>query len=122
MKRTNQKLFQKRQCLLEQMMALQLLVQGSYLERFSSCSRPNCSCHKGRKHGPRSYLVVYEGKKQRQVYVPQAQREPIREGIRQHEELRAIVKEITRINLRLMRARALAASEPTPRKGGKRHE
>jgi hypothetical protein len=122
MNQTNRKLIQKRQVLLERLAALQLLVQGSYLERFSSCSRPNCSCHNGRKHGPRSYLVVYEGKKQRQIYVPQAQRKPIQEGIRQHEELRALVKEITRINVRLMRERALAASELTPRKGGKRHE
>jgi hypothetical protein len=122
MNQTTRKLIQKRQVLLERLAALQLLVQGSYLERFSSCSRPNCSCHKGSKHGPRSYLVVYEGKKQRQVYVPQAQRKSIQEGIRQHEDLRVIVKEITRINVRLMRERALAASEPTPRKGGKRHE
>ena len=58
MNQTNRKLIQKRQTLLERLAALQLLAQGSYLERFSSCSRPNCSCHKGRKHGPRSYLVV----------------------------------------------------------------
>jgi hypothetical protein len=66
--------------------------------------------------------VVYEGKKQRQVYVPQAQRDLIREGIRQHEELRAIVKEITRINVQLMRARTLATSKPAPPKRGNRHE
>ena len=122
MNQTTRKLIQKRQVLLERLAALQLLVQGSYLERFSSCSRPNCSCHKGSKHGPRSYLVLYEGKKQRQVYVPQAQRKPIQEGIRQHEDLRAIVKEITRINVRLMRARALAELTPRKGKGGKRHE
>jgi hypothetical protein len=45
---------------------------------------------------------------------------PIQEGIRQHEELRALVKEITRINVRLMRART-GGLELTPRKG-KRHE
>jgi hypothetical protein len=122
MNQTTRKLIQKRQVLLERLAALRLLVQGSYLERFSSCSRPNCSCHNGKKHGPRSYLVVYEGKKQRQIYIPQEQRKPIQEGIRQHEDLRAIVKEITRINVRLMRDRALATSGPTPRKGGKRHE
>lgn len=122
MNQTTRKLIQKRHVLLKRLAALQLLVQGSYLERFSSCSRPNCSCHNGKKHGPRSYLVVYEGKKQRQIYIPQEQCKPIQEGIRQHEELRAIVKEITRINVRLMRDRALATSEPTPRKGGKRHE
>lgn len=122
MNQTTRKLLRKREALFERLAALQILVHGSYLERFSSCSRPTCSCHKGRKHGPRSYLVVYEGKKQRQIYVPQEQRRPIQEGIRQHEELRAIVKEITRINVRLMRRRALAASEPAPRTGGKRYE
>ncbi len=122
MKRTDRALIRKRQVLLERLAALPLLVHGSYLERFSSCSRPNCRCHKGKRHGPRSYLVVYEGKKQRQVYVPQAQRDLIREGISQHEELRAIVKEITRINVQLMRARTLATSMPAPPKRGNRYE
>lgn len=118
----NQTLLRKRQVLLERMARLSWLVHGSYLERFSVCTRPQCACRRGQRHGPRSYVVVYRGKKQRQVYVPQAQREAIRQGIRQDQQLRALVQEITRLNLQLMRAGALLASAPPLRKKGARHE
>jgi len=122
MKQIEKKLWKKKQVLLEQMGSLSLMVQGSYLERFSVCSRPNCACHRGQKHGPRYYLVVYHDKKQRQVYVPQAQRDVILQGLNQHEQLLAIVKQITRINLELMRAGRLTESAAPPRKKGARHE
>jgi len=122
MKQTEQKLLRKRQVLLEQMASLPLMVQGSYLERWNVCTRANCACHRGQKHGPRSYLVIYQDHKQRQVYVPQAQREAVLRGISQHQQLLAIVKEITRINLQLMRAGKMIEAGPRPRKKGARHE
>ena len=122
MKQPEEKLLKRRHALLEQMASLSLVVQGSYLERFSVCARPNCACHKGKKHGPRSYLVVYQDKKQRQVYVPQAQRDLILLGLDQHRQILDIVKEITRINLQLMRMRQLNETVATPLKKGERHE
>ena len=115
------KLLQERAILLERLAGLSLVIRGSYLERYTTCTRRNCACHKGRKHGPRSYVVVYHNKKQRQVYVPQAKRRLIREGIRQHGQLIALVKEITGINLRLMRTGTLLKSVTPHGKGGKPH-
>lgn len=122
MKKSLQKLLEKRRRILEELAALPLLVHGSYLERFSTCARKQCACHQGRKHGPRAYLVVYRDKKQRQAYVPQAQQEAIKQGIRQHQRLMAIVQQITDINLKLMRAGVLDESCPATPRGGKRHE
>ena len=119
MNKREKRRLRRRQVLMERMAQLSLLLRGSFLERFSACTRKNCACHQGQKHGPRSYLVVYRERKQRQVYVPQSQREAVRQGLRQHVQLRALVQEITRLNLQLMRAGALAAA---PRKGGRRHE
>jgi len=95
---------------LKRLAKLDGLVQGSYLERFSTCTRRNCACHRGHKHGPRYYLVVYQNKKQRQIYIPLAERDAIARGVKQYEELRAAVQVVTRLNLTLMRQGTLGAS------------
>jgi hypothetical protein len=116
------KLVQKRQRLLEELAELSLLLHASYLERFSTCMRPHCECHEGKKHGPRCYLAVYRDRKQRQVYVPQPQWDAVQQGLRQYQKLEEIVQAITDINLQLMRAGHLGISEAKTRKGGMRHE
>jgi len=118
---SERKLLQKRQRLLAQITELNLLLNASYLERFSTCVRPQCECHKGKKHGPRAYLSVYREKRQRQVYVPQPQHDTVQLGLRQYQQLQEIVKAITDINLQLMRAGRLSETGEQ-QKGGKRHE
>lgn len=118
MKQTKQNLLNKRKVLLKRLEQLSLLIHGSYLERFSTCVRKNCACHQGNKHGPRSYVVRYDRKRQRQVYVPQSQRQAIRRGVRQHEKLLDAVNEITAVNIQLMRMGELAAlSLPKGKRG-----
>jgi hypothetical protein len=102
---------QRRERLLAQLGKLSLLLHGSYLERFSACARPTCACHDGRKHGPRSYLVIYRRKRQRQVYIPEAQRRAVRRGLRQYQELGKIVQQLTDLNLRLLRTERATARE-----------
>jgi|CXWL01.1.fsa_nt_gi hypothetical protein len=122
MSQSQGKLIQKRQRLLEELANLSLLLHASYLERFSTCARPNCKCHKGKKHGPRAYLAVYRDKKQRQLYVPQPERDAVVQGLRQYRKLEEMVQAITDINLQLMRAGHLGISQTKARKGGARHE
>jgi hypothetical protein len=104
------RLLERRDRLLQKLAALTLLVHGSYIERFSTCSRKHCPCHQGVKHGPRSYVVIYRDARQRQVYVPQEQVRAIRQGLRQDEKAVELLRKITDINLALMRAGALTAS------------
>ena len=122
MNSSERKLLRKRQGLLKQLMELNLVLNASYLERFSTCMRPQCKCHKGKKHGPRAYLAVYRDKRQRQVYVPQPQRDMVQLGLRQYQRLQEIVQAITDINLQLMRAGRLGETVKQTTKGGKRHE
>jgi len=111
------KLLEKRTRLLEKLAALHLMVHGSYIERFSTCARKNCACHRGDKHGPRSYVVLYRDAQQRQVYVPQEQVRAVQRGLQQDEQAAGLLRQITDVNLALMRAGALeATSHPT--KGG----
>ena len=119
---SERKLLQKRQALLAQITELNLLLNASYLERFSTCVRPQCECHKGKKHGPRAYLSVYREKKQHQVYVPQPQRDAVQLGLRQYQRLQEIVQAITDINLQLMRAGHLGETGEQTTKGSKRNE
>jgi len=93
----------EREKLLREMSEFQWLVRGTYLERFSTCSRPNCACHRGRRHGPRSYVVVTREKRQRQIYIPKKRVEALRRGIAQYRRLLEIVDRITSIDLELMR-------------------
>jgi len=79
------------------------ILHGTYLERFSTCSRAGCLCHEGRQHGPRAYVVVRAGRTQRQHYIPQRQIEAVRKAIAQYHRLMALVDRISTINLQLMR-------------------
>tara|TARA_B100000609_G_C17175781_1_gene414212 strand:+ start:79 stop:441 length:363 start_codon:yes stop_codon:yes gene_type:complete len=106
----NRKLVERRQRLLQELASLTLLTHGSYVERFSTCARKNCACHEGKKHGPRSYVVVYRDGKQRQVYVPKDELKLVRKGLRQHERAMKLVRQITDINLKLMREGLLEES------------
>lgn len=105
-----QKLISRRRRLLNRLAGLNLLTHGSYLERYSTCVRESCACHQGKKHGPRSYVVVYRDGRQRQVYVPKDQVAVIRKGLQQHERALDLLRQVTDINLKLMREGVLEES------------
>lgn len=96
-------LLDERELLLAEMAGLSLLLHGSWLERYSTCSRPGCACHQGHRHGPRRYLVVNEGGRQRQRYIPARLESVVHKGLAQHHRLQQIVARLTQINLDLMR-------------------
>lgn len=89
--------------LLAEMGTLSRLLRGSWIERYSVCSRADCKCHRGERHGPRRYLVVNEFGCRRQKYVPNSWVEAALEGRDQYRRLQEIVGRITDINLALMK-------------------
>jgi len=93
----------QRDALLAEMASLRGLLNGSLVQRFSTCSRKNCACHSGKRHGPRLYLAVTGEGGQRQSYIPAACIARAAEGTAQGRRLRAIVRELTALNLRLLR-------------------
>jgi hypothetical protein len=105
-------LLNQRRRLLNHLAELPLLLHGSCFERFSTCARPNCPCHDGQKHGPRSYLVVYRDKTQHQVYLPLSQIKAARRGIAHYQRLLKIVAQLTTLNVQLLRGEVLADQEP----------
>lgn len=104
MSNTNvEELLSERATLLVELGTLSQMLHGSWVERYSVCSRKNCKCHRGERHGPRHYLVVRENGGQRQKYVPNSQVEAARAGLSEYHRLNKIVDRITRINLALMK-------------------
>ena len=100
---TEKELQKERAGLLAELATLSRLLHGSWVERYSVCSRPNCKCRRGERHGPRHYLVVNEAGRQRQKYVANSQVKAALEGLAQHRRLRQIVDRITQLNLNLMK-------------------
>lgn len=96
-------LIAERDQLLLEITSLTQLLHGSFVERYSLCSRPGCKCHQGERHGPRRYLVVYEDGHQRQKYVPNACVEAVLEGLAQDRRLRGIVTRLTLLNLAIIK-------------------
>ena len=101
--KTLKKLLDERARLLAELGSLSHMLHGSWVERFSICSRPGCRCHKGQRHGPRHYLVVRESGRQRQKYVPNSQAAAAQTGLAEYRRVREIVDRITHINLTLMK-------------------
>ncbi len=93
----------QRQELLEELPSLAGVIKGSLFERFSTCCRPHCACHEGKRHGPRCYLGLTKAQHQKQRYVRKRDVAAVRGGVRQYHRLLEIAERITAINLELMR-------------------
>ena len=102
-KSKNKALLRERQKLLQELSSLSILIRGSMFQRFSTCSRPNCVCRNGKRHGPRTYVAITLKNVQKQYYVQKEQVKVVRDSIKQHHRLLKIAERITVINLELMR-------------------
>jgi len=101
--KTVKKLQGERDSLVTELSTMKSILHGSWVERFSVCSRPGCRCHSGERHGPRHYLVIHEDGRQRQKYIPKSQVLAAQSGLVAYHRLRDIVNRITQINLALMK-------------------
>jgi len=104
--KTIKKLLNERTRLLTELGTLSHILHGSWVERFSVCSRSNCKCHKGQKHGPRHYLVINNDGKQRQKYIPISQVTAAQAGRAEYNRACEIIDRITNINIELMKENA----------------
>jgi hypothetical protein len=69
-------------------------------------SRPDCVCHRGKKHGPRYHLTVIEDGKQRQHYIRLSQKEQALQGLEHNRIIEDILQEIPWVNLEFMKEEA----------------
>ena len=96
-------LIRKRAKLIAEMEKLSQLLHGSWVKRYSVCSRPGCKCHQGKRHGPRYYLVINEKGRQRQKYISNSLVQTALTGLAQYRRLQEIVDKLTLINMKMMK-------------------
>lgn len=98
-----EKLLQRRKELARELSLHTGVLHGTWVERYTVCSRKNCKCHRGEKHGPRYHLAVMEDGKQRQHYIRMANKELAMKGLEHDRRIEQILQEMTKINLELMK-------------------
>lgn len=109
-KASTRELKRERERLLKSLIEFRQAIRGAILVRFSTCSRPNCACHEGKRHGPRTYVVASVRGRQRQCYVPKSQVAAVHDAVKQYHKLIHTVDRIAAINRELMRRQALEES------------
>ena len=99
---TPQQLLAERSALLAELARLPHVVHGSIVERYTVCSRANCKCHQGQKHGQVMCIVVNENGKQRQKYIPKEMRELAVQYVDEYKRALTLLDRISAINVQLL--------------------
>ena len=74
------------------------IIRGSLAVRERTCGKPGCRCvTKGKKHSA-LYLVLSEEGKYRQIFVPKAFQEIVRQWVESYAEARALLEEISKLH------------------------
>jgi hypothetical protein len=79
-------------------------LRGTLSERFSKCGKPNCHCAQGEGH-PSVYLVQSHAGKTRQICVPKALLDPVREAVAQYQEIQRLLDEVSELEWKRFIAR-----------------
>ena len=82
-------------------------LRGVLLSEGRRCSSEGCRCRRGELHGPYTYLAIYADGRSRTIYVPQASQAACEASVEVTQRNEALLAEISRINLELLRRRAL---------------
>lgn len=80
------------------------LMHGTLIRRQRLCGKPNCRCTRGHKHEG-LYVVVTEGGKPSQLYVPPQWEQIVRRWIDEYQKARQLMEEISRMHWQKVRKR-----------------
>lgn len=80
---------------------------GSLVRQGRRCSSSGCRCRRGDLHGPYLYLALYAAGRKRTLYVPEALAAVVDEHVGMTQRNEAALEQIARINVELLRRRAL---------------
>jgi hypothetical protein len=96
---------QRKAALLRQLDVAPALIRASFVERFTTCGKPNCACATGAKHGPFYYLMAHLGPGHiRKILLKNpAQQAVIRDAVTAYQEHGERLEELSQINLELFR-------------------
>ena len=89
---------------LAQLASGQGLLRGTILERFRTCGNPRCKCARGQKHRAVCLLLRQDGRL-RQLYVPRAYEERVRQWVANHQELKKLIAQLSDVYWHKVRQR-----------------
>ena len=96
---------QRKFALLRQLAVPSDLLRASYVERFTTCGKPNCACVDGQRHGPFFYLTanLAPGHIAKLLLKTPAQQQAAQKGVRGYQEHWERLEELSQINAELLR-------------------
>ncbi len=81
------------------------VIRGSLAVRERTCGKPGCRCvTQGKKHSA-LYLVVSEEGEYRQIFVPKAFEDLVRQWVEEYADVRALLEEISKLHHEKLRKR-----------------
>jgi hypothetical protein len=106
LRRTSTLVLRKRKAaLLRQLAVPPDLVRASFVQRFTTCGKPNCACATGPKHGPFFYLIANLGPGHilKTLLKTPVERETVHAGVAGYQTHWDRLEELSQINLELLR-------------------
>jgi hypothetical protein len=79
------------------------MVQGSLIEKYVQCGKPNCRCAKGEGHGPVYYLSFQEKGVTKLIYIPRGDVPKVRGQVAKFKQYKEIGTKIARMNREILR-------------------
>jgi hypothetical protein len=89
---------------LNQLLSQHGLAHGTLVVRRRVCGKPNCRCADGQLHEG-LYLVVTEGGRPRQMYVPRRLEAEVRQWIDNYSKARGLLDDLSRLHWDKVRQR-----------------
>jgi hypothetical protein len=80
------------------------LIRGTILERYRLCGNPRCRCARGQKHRA-VYLVLSQEGRLRQLFIPRAYEQRVRQWVANHKELKDLLRQISEVYWEKVRQR-----------------
>ena len=79
------------------------MLQGSLSVTTRTCGRANCRCHRGKRHGPHTYLTFRtETGRSSSLYVPAAERKRFEQGVAAWDEFWTLATQLSQLNRELI--------------------
>lgn len=96
---------QRRDWLLRSLKVPRDLLRASFVERFTTCGKPNCRCAQGERHGPFYYLAagLSAGQVRKFLLKTPDQQARARHGVQAYQAFWEELEELSQINGELLR-------------------
>jgi hypothetical protein len=87
-----------------QLASRQWFLRGTLSERSGKCGKPNCRCAQGERHQS-LYLVQSRGGKPRQICIPKAWQERVRQAVNDYQQMQRLIEEVSELEWKRLQER-----------------